>query len=645
MQVMQVVGRGGGHLLGRVAADAVVALLREQRAGVGLHPVAAPGVGRDVRAVGIGLRVDGSPAVVIAAAPQVEEAGADRRGDVRRRAGQRGVVQQVARVAGIEGRHVPLREHRRLGVMRVDVAAVGGVAGGGEQLDRREQAQLRPARVVGLLLARAQAAGAAGGIVVVEEDVGIGQRPGPGALGAREQVRGVRLHGRVVEAAEDLGRLRVGRGRRERGGRAGVAVVARPRGRRRRAAIGQPHDRQHRAITVLHARQPVRAPLHLVEQVGNAVVGLGQIEVVGPDRWILDVGVQQVLDVAGGPTGVLVGITRIEPAAAQVTRRAGVVGIEEAPCLRVLSALEMAGPVGPAHAGVGHGLLLTGALVIEHPHGLDQHVAVDVLADLETRRALVGGGIDDLVGAGRGDLAEVEVPHLVARGVVGLEPVPVLRPRGVHDGAGRRVDHLQLLGPVALVAVEADLGQAQHGHLLHAGQIAELVDHDELAGIGGHGWPHREVEGLRGLGPAAVGVGRRGGAGRGELERLLAGRARGAAAAPRPVAGHRLRSEHHLRPRVQRGGGLRHPGRRAVDVEIRRDRARLTVLRPGGRADNDRCQQQSLSSCHVVPSWISARMSARTGAPARRGTTLARVSRQVWIGLTNTSIGSFGITS
>ncbi len=331
---------------------------------------------------------------------------------------------------------------------------------------------------VGFLLAGGQALGMVARIVVVECDVGMGLRPRKGLDGTRLQVGGI--GGELREAAIDLRPIGIGacraigcRGR-------GWTIIARPLGGRRRAGVRQAHHRQHRAVVVLHAHQPVQPPLHLVEQVGHAVAGFGNIEVVGPDLRLFGIGAEQRDDIGRGPVRVLVVIAGIEPAAVQVALGRFVVGLAVKARFAILALAHVVEPVGPAVAGISGVLHSVGALIVQHAHGGPEHGLVDLRADGEGIGVVVCLLVADQVAAGRGHRRKVEAPGVVARSGIDGAVSEHDRLAFIDHGAGLDVDDLVDGARREIPAgVEAGFGVADDGDLLHGGQVAELVDHDK----------------------------------------------------------------------------------------------------------------------------------------------------------------------
>ena len=131
----------------------------------------------------------------------------------------------------------------------------------------------------------------------------------------------------------------------------------------------------------------IRAPFHFIEQIGHAVAGLGNIEIVGPHGGIFGVGVQQPEHVTRGPVGVLVAIAGVIPPATQVALGGGILRRVVAARVCILQGAEMAGAIHPAGGGKRRRLGMPGALVEKRAHRLHEHRAIEVVADVESRGA------------------------------------------------------------------------------------------------------------------------------------------------------------------------------------------------------------------------------------------------------------------
>ena len=131
------------------------------------------------------------------------------------------------------------------------------------------------------------------------------------------------------------------------------------------AAAGHPVEEP--AVGVLHPEQPVKLPLHLVEQVGNSVAALRDVGVVAEGSRVQLVRPEQVKERGLQVRYVLVQVAGVEPAAKQVPRPAqGLASLAE-PRGPVLVAAQVTAGVMPDTAV----LLRDGraaSLVVKDPH-------------------------------------------------------------------------------------------------------------------------------------------------------------------------------------------------------------------------------------------------------------------------------------
>lgn len=72
------------------------------------------------------------------------------------------------------------------------------------------------------------------------------------------------------------------------------------------------------AIGILHLQEPIKLPLHLVEEVGDAVAALRDVGVVTEDQRVELIGPEQVEEGGFQVRHILVEVSRVEPAAEQV---------------------------------------------------------------------------------------------------------------------------------------------------------------------------------------------------------------------------------------------------------------------------------------------------------------------------------------
>ncbi len=194
---------------------------------------------------------------------------------------------------------------------------------------------------------------------------------------------------------------------------------------------------------------------------------------------------------------VLVGVTCVEPAAAEVACNRAVVGRVDRTCLRVLSRPDVRCGVLPEpclRPLVGH----VAAVEVEDFQRSVEHVVVHVVGDHElvARDLLVG--VEDVIGTRFGQRSEVEPPTPVTGLCMNLTPVPRRRLAGENDGVVVEASDLVVRSGHELdVGVEPLDRVGDDRDLRRGRQITELVDHDlpldrhrwivviEVAAVGG----------------------------------------------------------------------------------------------------------------------------------------------------------------
>ena len=332
----------------------------------------------------------------------------------------------------------------------------------------------------GLLLAGAHAGRLA--LVVVEHGFRVLRRPPPRRLGARQQVERVRIQRLVRQAVDHDRGEREGDGPRQRRMRRRRPVHRRRRRRGRRAGRLRAEDRQQTAAggAILHLLLPLQPPDDLVDEVRDAVAGLGQAGSIVPGVRVLEPGVHQRDQVVCVPGRVAVEVAGVVPAARQVAGRGFVFAPAVQPRPGVLERPRVARAVLPGGLGVRRLLREAGTLVEEGPQCVPEHRPVDIRRDRECRRAQAVFRVRDVVASGYREIREIEPPDPVARELVEPAPVPGRRVAAEHGLPRRRRDDLQFVaGAVVVVAVETELGIAEHRYFLRVREVSELVDRDE----------------------------------------------------------------------------------------------------------------------------------------------------------------------
>ena len=216
-------------------------------------------------------------------------------------------------------------------------------------------------------------------------------------------------------------------------------------------------------LRILHGQHPFEVPHRLVEDVGYAVAGFGDADVLLEERRVMLEGRQQRIGRDAGVDHVFVVVAGVIPALGAGQHGASRPRGRCGGGVHLHLVVRMAGGTSPSAGNPW--LKRDGAAVeIERLQGRVAHGAVAVGVDRELVRQ--GHARDpDAVGARAGEAAEVEHAHCLA----GRLPAQGRPGRSLERGLAVLADDLELPGLLAC-----------DGQLLRLRQEAELVDLDRL---------------------------------------------------------------------------------------------------------------------------------------------------------------------
>src|SRR5208283_2468121 len=187
--------------------------------------------------------------------------------------------------------------------------------------------------------------------------------------------------------------------------------------------------------------------------VGNAVAAFGDVRIVTERTRIQLVGPEQVEEGGLQVGHVLVQVTRVEPAAEHVARPALRLAALSIPGSAVLVPPQMTAGMMP-DAAVLLGDRGSTPLVVEDPHRVAEDRHVHVPADPERERADAVGGIEDVIGARRPQVAEIRIPDAISGQLADPARVPRLRRAAISHGAVSLATDLEARpGPVGLAGI------------------------------------------------------------------------------------------------------------------------------------------------------------------------------------------------
>ena len=403
----------------------------------------------------------------------------------------------MVRIAVLVHRPAAILAHQRETVgSRLETLEVIRIAGEfvHRKISRHLHHEARARRVarIDFLLARRQVLGAVFRLVVVEHRIRMRLRPGKSLQGGILQVFRISI---VPALARDDGTQREGLRRRICGHRVGSSIVAATfRGGRRGRMILVDH-RKHRAVLVLHAEHMVQAPLHLVENVGDAVPRFGNVVVVRKCTRLVHVGTQKRLHVVAVPHRILVEVSRIEPAAAQVAFRRRVRAIRKQARRLVLLVVHA---VGPFLARVCSLLRHAHTLVEHHAHRRLQDIIIHIVPNAEIEGLFqVIGLVADVIRARSRDARKIEPPDFIAGRRIDSALLEGDRGTRKNYLCTRAIHHFHgLARSVRKRGICTHLRRTQHRDLLRVGAVTELVDSDEniLGDCRGHSKKGRQEQ-------------------------------------------------------------------------------------------------------------------------------------------------------
>ena len=249
------------------------------------------------------------------------------------------------------------------------------------------------------------------------------------------------------------------------------------------------------ACCVLHAFEPVEFPFDFVQKVGNVVARFGDVVIVFEHRGVEAVSLQHVQQGIESEGGILVGVSCIPPTATHITGGGRVAFVVTATGGFVLIGAAITSRIGPFRIDVGRIFGKIDPLVKKHAHGLTQHLVVDFVANVKTKRTDLIGHIKDVIGTRSRHRTEIEPPAAVAGLAVGVAVVPDLQGSTKHHLIVIPAADLVLVVAhpwcKSLAGIEAHLRIGNDRNFFGLTEVAELVYFDEL---GGGFWASQELK-------------------------------------------------------------------------------------------------------------------------------------------------------